>query len=164
MLDSARRTLLYANDILILSMNILTIFVTLSLVLVSAVPASAQANDWTPPTAPPGSASVAPPINTGPTPQIKRAGLGIDLSGGTLIDLPPSAAFFVKAASVFIEITGLGALGGWVPNANFAIDTNGPIRAHGIYSAADITITPFVGGSGEAAVCSDPVTGILKLC
>lgn len=134
--------------------------------IVVSLPAhgNAQVATWAPPENGPEVIDVSPPLNTGTTAQIKSGLFGIDLKG-TSLTIPFGTGFFVRAGSLFVEKIGLGVLGSWVPSSLYAVDTNAPIRAHGVESSSDVTVLPFrTYVSSESNVCANVATGVLQKC
>jgi hypothetical protein len=125
----------------------------------------AQTTGWAPPTNLPPTGNVSPVINSGTVSQIKKSGLGIDLSG-TLSSLPVGTGLYIKAGSLFIEYGGSSALTSWVADSAYAISTSGRIKAHGLTSTGELQsdLLMLSGQTGERAVCSENSSGKLKIC
>jgi hypothetical protein len=126
--------------------------------------ANAQTIPWYPPEEGPEVQDVAPPLNTGTSSQIKSGAVGIDLRT-TSLTLPLGTGLLARAGSVFIELIGGSVLSGWIPSSFYAIDTNAPIRGHGLSSTSDITSFGFRTYSAtESKLCVNVETGVLKKC
>lgn len=134
--------------------------------------------EFVPPASLPPEGNVAPPLNTGNTPQIRRGQLGIQITNSNL-ELREGSSLTTDSTIAVEHAEYLSSNSSWLPNTSvYGFDSNAPISVNGLFSTGIIrseksVVAPEIkvdalkvenslGGSSQ--LCGDTVTGELEVC
>jgi hypothetical protein len=153
-----------------------TIFTILSVTIILILSYHTVSALWAPATGVSPTRNVPAPLNTGDGIQVKNSALIIERTPRFSSNMSGLIGFGSES-TIGVRIPSFAATNPlWIPNSQFALDTNAPIAINGGYLIQGIQATKgvttdalylrdlYTGAGGEAQLCANQADGTLQSC